>query len=499
MQYVLAIDQGTTSTRALLVNRNCEIVCCSQKEHQQIYPLPGWVEHNPLEIWENTLFAIRDVFEQASAKSILADQICGIGIANQGETVMVWDKTTGLPFHNAIVWQCRRTAEDIERLNSRPGFIETIKEKTGLVPDAYFSASKIKWLLENVPETQKALDENRLLAGTLDSWLIWKLTAGASFYTDPSTASRTMLLNIHTQQWDRELLKFFEIPLSILPDIIPTNGFFGKTDPQILCGYQIPIMGSIVDQQAALFGQGCFEPGTAKCTFGTGCFLLKNTGQQPAKPENGLLTTIAWHIDGKTTFAQDGGVYIAGAAIQWLRDGLQIIESYNETEKMALSVKDTGDVFFVPAFSGLAAPYWDPFARGTLVGLTAATKKEHIVRATLESIAFQVNDVVNSFGGKIEFLRVDGGMTKNDFLMQFQADILGIPVQVAAETEITALGVAFIAGLGCGLWNKKEELLIDQNIHKKFVPKINEKTRKTLTSDWGHAVQRSLNWANRKG
>jgi glycerol kinase len=498
MQYVLAVDQGTTGTRALLVSGDCEIVCSSYKEHQQIYPRPGWVEHDPMEIWQNTLAVIKHVFEHASSQSILINQIIGIGIANQGETVMVWDRTTGLPFHNAIVWQCRRTAEDIERTSQRAGFVETIKEKTGLIPDAYFSASKIQWLLENIPETKNAIEENRLLAGTLDAWLIWNLTGGTSFFTDPSTASRTMLLNIHEQQWDNDLLELFSIPRSILPEIIPTNGQFGLADPQIFDGNKIPITGSIVDQQGALFGQGCFETGTAKCTFGTGCFLLKNTGQKPAQQENGLLTTIAWHMDGKTTFAIDGGVYIAGAAIQWLRDGLGIIENYEETEQMALSVKDNADVYFVPAFSGLAAPHWNPFARGTLVGITAATRKEHIVRATLEAIAYQVADIVDSMEGDIEYLRVDGGITKNNFLMQFQADILGIPVEVASVTETTALGAAIIAGLGCGLWKEKKELLKHLKISNRFVPQINKKKRMSLREDWKEAVLRSRNWANRK-
>ena len=497
MKFILSIDQGTTSTRALLVNEECEILCSSYKEHKQIYPQPGWVEHDPMEIWENTKQVVGNVLEQAKSFGVLPRDIKGIGIANQGETVMLWDKITGLPLHNAIVWQCRRTATYIDQLKQRPGFEKMAREKSGLVPDAYFSASKIKWIIENIPGIAKSINENRVLAGTLDSWLIWKLTGGTSFLTDPSTASRTMLFNINSLKWDKELLDTFNIPPSILASVAPSSGHFGVTNKKDFLGLELPITGSIVDQQGALFGHTCFEKGMAKNTYGTGCFLLMNTGEKRAHVENGLLATIAWQIKDTTIYAIDGGVYIAGAAIQWLRDGLGIIKDYKETEKMALSVEDTGDVYFVPAFSGLAAPYWDQFARGTLVGITASTKREHIVRATLESIAFQVKNILESMDESIHTLRVDGGITKNNFLMQFQADILGIPVEVTEVSETTALGAAFLAGLSGGVWKDQEDLKKFVKIRKKYTPQMDQDKRDKLMYDWNEAVKRSRNWANR--
>ncbi len=500
MKYVLAIDQGTTGTRAILLSEVCEIISASYLEQQQLYPRPGWVEQNPNEIWENTKTVIKNVLGFAQNNGIDFQAIKAIGIANQGETVMLWDKKSGIPLYNAIVWQCRRTSAVVDELKKNSDLASLIKQKTGLIPDAYFSATKIKWIIEKVPEVRQKIKERQALAGTMDSWLIWKLTGGRSFFTDPSTASRTMLFNIHSLAWDEELLKLFHIPDQLLAEILPSSASFGVTKKELF-GFEFPICASVVDQQAALFGQACFDEGMIKCTYGTGCFLLMNTGPSPVQTDNGLLTTIAWQIDRQTTYAIDGGVYIAGAAIQWLRDGLGIIQKVEATEMMAKTVPDSGGVFFVPAFSGLAAPYWDPFARGTIVGITGCTKKEHLVRATLEAIAYQVKNVFDAMQSllkkPIQLLRADGGMTKNDFLMQFQSDILGISLEIPQIAESTALGAAFLAGLHAGVWSSLQEVQKLRKVKKIYQPTMAETLHANLINDWNHAVTRARGWENR--
>lgn len=498
MEYILSIDQGTTGTRAILINKECEFICSDYMEHNQIFPKPGWVEHDPEEIWRNTQNVTRNVLTEVEKREIDLKDIKGIGIANQGETVMLWDKNTGQPLYNAIVWQCRRTADEAEKLKAIPGFEKVVKDRTGLLIDAYFSATKIKWIIDNVKGVKEKLEKDEVLAGTLDTWLIWKMTGGKSHVTDCSTAARTMLFNINELNWDNEILNIIGIPRKILADVLPTSGDFGVTDANEFCGLTVPICGSVVDQPGALFGQACFEEGMVKNTYGTGCFLYMNTGDKPIPSEKGLLSTIAWKIGDEVKYAFDGGIYIAGAAIQWLRDGIGLIKEYSETETMAKSIPDTGGVYFVPAFAGLAAPYWDQYARGTIVGMTAGTKKEHIVRATLESIAFQVKNVVDCMeedsGKKIKVLRVDGGITKNDFLMQFQADILGIPVEVPQITETTALGAAFLAGLSCGVWESKEDIKNYWKLKKRYEPSMDVQKREKLMKAWNEAVKRSMGW-----
>ena len=443
-KYYLGLDQGTTGTTALLLNEDWEVAARGYKEHTQYYPYPGWVEHDPLEIWSKILETIDMAVNIAGIK---ATDIKCMGIDNQGETVMLWDKVSGKPVYNAIVWQDRRASKMADELAKT--HLNLIREKTGLVVDAYFSGLKIKWIIDNIEGVKEKIEQGRIIAGTLDTWIIWKLTHGRVHITDYSTASRTMLLNIHTGQWDDELLDILGIPKSILPEIRNSAELYGYTDPLDVFGAQIAISGSLVDQQAALFGQACFGPGTVKTTYGTGCFMLMNTGEKTVYSDNGLLTTIGWGLHNEVTFALDAGIYIAGAAVQWLRDGIKIIEKPSQTGAMAESVRDTGGVYFVPAFSGLAAPHWDQYARGTMVGITAGTTREHIVRATLESIAYQVKDnldiMIADSGINIEYMRVDGGMVQNEFLMQFQADILGIPVDVPVITETTALGAAYMA------------------------------------------------------
>lgn len=498
MKYVLAVDQGTTGTRAVLVNERSEFIFSSYMEHRQIYPQAGYVEHDPMEILNNTRAVVSNVLTEAFNSGIKENDIKGIGIDNQGETVMLWDKNTGLPLYNAIVWQCRRTADRVENLKKIQGLEEKIVDKTGLLIDAYFSGTKIKWIIDNVEGVKARIERNEVLAGTLDSWLIWNMTGRKSFLTDVSTAARTMLFNIKTMDWDEELLDIIGVPRKILPDTMPTCGNFGVTDKDSFCGISVPICASMVDQPAALFGNGCFEPGMVKNTYGTGCFLYMNIGNEPKIAGNGILTTVAWQIGEETTYAYDGGVYIAGAAIQWLRDGLGIIDNYAQTDDMAKSINDTGGVYFIPAFAGLAAPYWDQYARGTIVGMTGSTKKEHIVRATLESVALQVKDVVDSMNiassKDINVLRVDGGITKNDFTMQFQSDILDIPIELAANAETTVLGVAYMAGLGCGVWNSIDEIKASYEIGKVYSPNMDGETKNRIVTGWNEAVKRSMNW-----
>ena len=492
-KFYLGLDQGTTGTTALLLDENWKVAARGYKEHTQIFPNSGWVEHDPMEIWDAMLDSIDMALKEAGADS---HEIACIGLDNQGETCMIWDKNTGKPVYNAIVWQDRRTARYADQLASQAG--KMIREKTGLVVDAYFSATKIKWILENVPGVAERAKAGDLIAGTLDSWMIWKLTHGHVHVTDYSTASRTMMLNIHTGQWDDEILAAMDIPKNILPEICDSSTVYGYTDPLDFFGVKIPISGSAVDQQAALFGQTCFTSGSVKTTYGTGCFMLMNTGNKPVYSENGLLTTVAWGLNKKITFALDGGIYIAGAAVQWLRDKLKLIAKASETEAMAVEAGNNGGVFFVPAFAGLAAPHWDQYARGTIVGLTGGATKEQIVRATLESVAYQVKDNLDvmNLDSKIpiKIMRVDGGMVANNFLMQFQADILGIPVDVPVITETTALGAAYLAAYGIGEFKNVDELKSKWQLAKRFEPKMSADERESLIHHWHKAVERSKDW-----
>ncbi len=492
-KYYIGLDQGTTGTTGLLLDSQWNIVARGYKEHTQIYPQAGWVEHDPMEIWEAILDVIGSTIKSAG---IRPDEIAGIGLDNQGETCMVWNRHTGQPVYNAIVWQDRRTARYADQLAERAG--DMIREKTGLVIDAYFSATKIKWILDNVEGAMALAEKGDLLAGTLDSWMIWKLTGGAIHVTDPSTASRTMLLNIHTGQWDDEILSAIGIPKKVLPEIRDSACIYGYTSPDAFFDAKVPVAGSVVDQQAALFGQACYTPGSVKTTYGTGCFMLMNTGDKPVYSKNDLLTTVAWGLDGKLTFALDGGIYVTGAAVQWLRDGLRIIKKASDSEAMAVEAKNNGGMYFVPAFAGLAAPHWDQYARGTIVGITGGITREQLVRATLESVAYQVKDnldVMNlDAGTPIEIMRVDGGMVANNFLMQFQADILGIPVDVPVITETTALGAAYLAAFGTGEFTSLDELTSKWQLARRFEPKMGEDEREALLHDWHRAVERSKAW-----
>ena len=492
-KYYLGLDQGTTGTTALLLDEDWNVAARGYKEHNQHFPKPGWVEHDPMEIWEGVLSSIGEAIKSAG---ISPKQIACIGMDNQGETVMLWDKNNGVPVYNAIVWQDRRTSRYSDSLTEKYG--EMIREKTGLMIDSYFSATKIKWILDNVPGVEEKVKAGDVVAGTLDSWVIWKLTHGKVHVTDSSTASRTMLLNIHTGKWDKEILDMFGFSEKMLPEICDSSMVYGYTDPLDFFGVRVPIAGSAVDQQAALFGHGCFQEGTIKCTYGTGCFMLMNTGDKPVYSKNGLLTTIAWRLNGKTTFALDGGIYVTGAATQWLRDKLKIIDNASQTEQMAIDAKDNGGVFFVPAFAGLAAPHWDSYARGTIVGITGGTSREQIVRATLESTAYQVRDnldVMNMDSGiQIKKIRVDGGAVVNNFLMQFQSDILGIPIDVPVINETTALGSAYLAALGIGEFDSLDDIQKKWKLKKTYTPKMSIDERETLLYKWHKAVERSKNW-----
>lgn len=493
-KYILALDQGTTSSRAIIFDKNGKVICMVNQEFAQIYPKPGWVEHDPMDILESQISVAKKALRTASIES---EQIAAIGVTNQRETTIVWNRKTGRPIHNAIVWQCRRTANICDELKSK-GYAQIIKEKTGLIIDAYFSATKLKWILDNVEGAMEKAKKGELLFGTVDTWLIWNLTGGKVHVTDFSNASRTMLFNIHTLNWDEELLEIFNIPKLILPSVKPSSFVYGHTQKDVF-GKEIPISGDAGDQQAALFGQVCCEPGMVKNTYGTGCFILMNTGKKAVHSQSGLLTTIAWGLEeNKVCYALEGSVFVAGAAIQWLRDGIKLIEKASDTEYLASTVSDSGGVYFVPAFVGLGAPYWDMYARGTMVGITRGTTKEHIVRATLESIAYQTKDVVDvmSNESKIELksLRVDGGASVNNFLMQFQSDILGVPVERPKISETTALGAAYLAGLATGFWQDHDEIKKQWQLDKRFEPKMHKDEREKLYSGWKKAVQRAIKW-----
>ncbi len=492
-EYLLALDQGTTSSRAILFDRNGGSVQMANKEFTQLYPRPGWVEHDPVEIWSTQLATAHEAIARTGAS---AGDIAAIGITNQRETTILWDKATGRPVANAIVWQCRRTAGCCDRLRAA-GEAAAIAEKTGLIVDAYFSGTKIQWLLDNTPGLRARAERGDVLFGTVDTWLIWNLTGGRVHATDYSNASRTMLFNIHTLDWDDDILALLRIPRSMLPKVVPSSGVIGRTDP-CLFGVELPIAGVAGDQQAALFGQTCFAPGTAKNTYGTGCFMLINTGERAVRSKHNLLTTIAWGVDGKVEYALEGSVFIGGAAIQWLRDGLRIIDSAAESEDYARRVPDTGGVYIVPAFVGLGAPYWDPYARGTIMGITRGTGREHIVRAALEAICYQTRDVLEAMtadsGTVLTELKVDGGAVRNNFLMQFQSDILGVPVRRPHVTETTALGAAYLAGLGVGLWSSKDEIVAKWQQEAEFTPSMSGEDRDRLYRGWRRAVERSLGW-----
>ena len=493
-RYVLALDQGTTSSRALLFTQEGDVLAVSQQEFKQHYPQPGWVEHDAEEIWFTQLSVARDVLIRAG---VAWQDVAAIGITNQRETTVVWDRETGKPVAPAIVWQCRRTA-DFCRALTAAGWADPIRAKTGLVVDAYFSGTKVKWILDHVPGARERAGRGELLFGTIDTWLLWKLSGGKVHATDYSNASRTMLYNIHTLQWDDEILTELNIPRAMLPSVLPSSGLFGQTDPELFGG-PIPLAGVAGDQQAALFGQACFASGMAKNTYGTGCFLLMNTGTQPVASREGLLTTIAWGIDGVVEYALEGSVFVAGAAVQWLRDGLGIISQASETEALAASVADTGGVYLVPAFVGLGAPYWDAYARGTLVGMTRGTGRAHIARAALEAIAYQTRDVLDAMvrdsGLQLQSLRVDGGAARNDFLLQFQADILGRPVQRPVNVETTAMGAAYLAGLAAGVWQDRAELQQRWKASQAFAPDMAAERRDRLYAGWTRAVERSRGWA----
>jgi len=491
-KYILALDQGTTSSRAILFDRDGKVRASANQEFKQYYPQPGWVEHDAEEIWESQLAVARKILAETK---ISPDDIAAIGITNQRETVVLWDRKTGKPVYHAIVWQCRRTAAMCDRIRAE-GFDRSLREKTGLVTDAYFSGTKIAWLLENVSGARERAERGELACGTIDAWLIWKLTGGRRHVTDVSNASRTLLFNIHSLAWDQEILRYFRIPASILPEVKSSSEVMGET---ALFGGKIPITGVAGDQQAALFGHQCWKRGNVKNTYGTGCFLLMNTGSEVPHSHSGLLATVAWQRDGATTYALEGSVFIAGAAMQWLRDELKIIKDAAESEAMAASVPDTGGVYFVPAFVGLGAPHWDAYARGTIVGLTRGSNRNHLVRAALESIAYQTRAVVDCMatdsGIRAEVLRVDGGAARNNFLCQFQADILGIPVERPASTESTALGAAYLAGLAAGFWKDEHELTPQLKVERRFEPLMPASRRHELYAGWQRAVERSKGWA----
>lgn len=492
-KYILAVDQGTTSSRAIIFNQSGEIISSAQKEFAQIYPSPGCVEHDPMEIWGTQIGVIIEAVQKAG---VSFNDICALGITNQRETTVVWDKNTGKPVYNAIVWQCRRTADICDDLRSR-GLTEIIRSKTGLIIDAYFSGTKIKWILDNVEGARERARRGELLFGNIDTWLIWNLTGGKVHVTDYSNASRTMLYNIDELKWDEELLRELDIPEAMLPEVKPSSCIYGYTSKKIL-GAEIPIAGDAGDQQAALFGQGCFKRGMAKNTYGTGCFMLMNTGEKAVESKNGLLTTIAWGIDGKVEYALEGSIFVAGAAIQWLRDEMRMIKSAAETEKYATAVEDTNGVFMIPAFVGMGAPYWDMYARGTIVGITRGTRKEHFIRAILESLAYQTMDVLNAMEQdsdiSLNTLKVDGGAAANNFLMQFQSDILGVPVYRPKIIETTALGAAYLAGLAVGYWKSREDILDNWIMDRSFVPEMDEEKSNKLIDQWHRAVKRAMKW-----
>ena len=493
-KYVMALDAGTTSNRCILFNEKGEMCSVAQKEFTQFFPKPGWVEHDAEEIWSTQLEVAQEAMKNLG---VTAADIAAIGITNQRETTIVWDKNTGEPIHHAIVWQCRRTSEYCDSLKEK-GLVDKIRSKTGLVIDAYFSGTKVRWLLENVPGARERAEKGELLFGTVETWLIWKLTKGKVHVTDYSNASRTMLFNINELKWDDEILAELNIPKSMLPEAKPSSCVYGEADPQFFGG-PIKIGGAAGDQQAALFGQTCFTPGEAKNTYGTGCFLLMNTGEKPVFSNNGLVTTIAWGLDGKVNYALEGSIFVAGASIQWLRDEMRLVDSSPDSEYMARKVKDTNGCYVVPAFTGLGAPHWDQYARGTIVGITRGVNKYHIIRATLESMAYQVNDVLQAMkadsGINLAALKVDGGASANNLLMQMQADISGAPVNRPMCVETTAMGAAYLAGLAVGYWSSKEDVIKNWAIDRTFEPVIDEATRAKMCKGWNKAVKCSYGWA----
>ncbi|MCI8647179.1 MAG: glycerol kinase GlpK [Firmicutes bacterium] len=493
-RYIMALDQGTTSCRCILYDEQSRMVSTAQKEFRQIYPQAGWVEHDAMEIWSTQMGVAQEALLKINGTY---ENIAAIGITNQRETTVVWDKETGEPVYNAIVWQCRRTAEYCDELKEK-GLTQFFREKTGLLIDAYFSATKLRWILKNVPGARKKAEAGKLLFGTIETWLIWKMTGGKVHITDYSNASRTMLFNIHTLKWDEDILRELDIPLCMLPEPQPSSMVYGKTDPNIFGG-SINICGAAGDQQAALFGQACFEAGDAKNTYGTGGFLLMNTGEEPVYSESGLLTTIAWGIDGTVNYALEGSVFVSGAAIQWLRDEMEMIHNAAESEALAESVPDSNGVYVVPAFVGLGAPYWDPYARGAVLGITRGANKKHLVRATLESMAYQTWDLIQIMmkdtARKLVTLKVDGGASANNFLMQFQSDILGKAVLRPQCIETTSLGAAYLAGLACGYWHSRDAILASWKIDRTFEPDMENKKRKELLKGWEKAVSCTLGWA----
>lgn len=493
-KYIMALDAGTTSNRCILFNERGEMCSVSQREFSQYFPKPGWVEHDANEIWATQLGVAVEAMQKVGAT---AADIAAIGITNQRETSIVWDKVTGVPIHHAIVWQCRRTSEYCDSLKAK-GLTDSFRAKTGLVIDAYFSGTKIHWLLENVPGARERAERGELLFGTVETWLIWKLTGGKVHVTDYSNASRTMLFNINTLQWDEDILKELNIPRCMLPTPMPSSCVYGESDPSLLGG-PIKIAGAAGDQQAALFGQACYHPGEAKNTYGTGAFLLMNTGEKPVFSQNGLVTTIAWGLNGKVEYALEGSVFVAGAAIQWLRDELKVIESAPDSEYYAGKVKDTNGCYVVPAFAGLGAPHWDQYARGTIVGITRGVNKNHIIRATMESLAYQVNDILVAMqadsGIKLAALNVDGGASANNLLMQMQSDISGAPVQRPTCVETTAMGAAYLAGLAVGYWANKEDVVRNRAIDQVFHPEITAEERAEKVKGWNKAVKCAYGWA----
>ena len=496
-KYIMAFDAGTTSNRVILFDRKGRICALARRELRQIYPRPGWVEHDPEEIWRDMLEAAREALRLAGAS---ADEIAGIGITNQRETTIVWERETGKPVYNAIVWQCRRTAEYCDSLKEA-GYTQLLREKTGLVIDAYFSATKLRWILEQLPGARERAAAGELLFGTVESWLIWKLTGGRVHVSDYSNASRTMLFNIRELCWDEEILSLLKIPRQMLPEVRSSSCIYGETEASLFGG-PIPIAGAGGDQQCALFGQGCFAPGDVKNTYGTGCFVLMNTGEAPVFSNHGLVTTIAWGLNGRVSYALEGSVYVAGAAIQWLRDEMGILRSAPEAEELASRVPDANGCYFVPAFTGLGAPYWDQYARGTIVGITRGVNRCHIVRAALESIAFLSCDVIEAMeadaGMRLRLLKVDGGASANDLLMQIQADLAAVPSERPACVETTALGAAYLAGLAAGFWESTEEILLNREVDRVFEPSMEEKKRRVMKAGWKRAVPRAFGWADRE-
>lgn len=492
-KYVMALDAGTTSNRAIIFDVDSKIIGVAQKEFTQHFPQPGWVEHDAEEIWSSMHEVMREALEQSG---LVASDIAAIGITNQRETAVIWDRATGRPIYNAIVWQSRQTADICEDLK-RQGLVDEFQQKTGLVIDAYFSGTKVKWILDHVEGARARAEKGELAFGTIDTWLLWKLTGGKEHKTDYSNASRTLMFNIKTLEWDEALLKHLTVPKSLLPEVRPSSEVYGHTVPSII-GASVPVAGMAGDQQSALFGQNCFSPGEAKNTYGTGCFLLMNTGTDICMSKNGLVTTIAWGLDGKVEYALEGSIFVGGSAIQWLRDGLRLVDSAPDSEWVAKKVPDAGGVYMVPAFVGLGAPYWDMNARGMIIGLTRGTTKAHIVRATLDSLAYQTRDVLGAMeadsGNRLAALKVDGGAVANNLLMQFQADLLGVPVDRPQITETTALGAAYLAGLATGVWASKEELKKSWQLDTRFTPALDKKDADKLYKGWRKAVKHAANW-----